>query len=142
MLGWYISLSRAKGFGSTNLLSQHSRRNCVFKRTYPPTIVFPFLLSLYSYLFIYSNKYLEYLYPYLCPYYCPYLCLLPYSWHCPHPCSILPILLLYSSCTSVLWPILLLVNIDHLLLLYNLAYRLHIKVWEFILPVHKSWELV
>jgi hypothetical protein len=46
-----ISSSRVKGLGSASLVSWHGRRNCIYKRTYAPTILFPFLYSLHRYLF-------------------------------------------------------------------------------------------
>jgi hypothetical protein len=38
--------------GFASLASQHGMRNCIYKRTCPPTILFPLLFSLHSYLFM------------------------------------------------------------------------------------------
>jgi hypothetical protein len=119
--GSYVSSSRVKGLGSTSLVSCHGRRNCIYNRACPPTILFPFLFSLHSYLLTYSSKYLQYPYPYLHPYPCPYLCLCPHSQLCPCPCPSLPMLLALSSSASVLWYIPLLLNIDPLQLLHDTA---------------------
>jgi hypothetical protein len=95
-----VSLLRVKGLGPASLASRRGRRNCVYKRTCPPTVLFPFLFSLHSYLFILPNKYLEPLRPRPGP--CPRLRLcLCFSLHRPCLCRPRSVLLLLSSGLSL-----------------------------------------
>jgi hypothetical protein len=52
--GFRFLCSLAEGLGSAGLVSWYRRRNCIYKGTYPPAILFPFSFLL-TQLFIYLN---------------------------------------------------------------------------------------